>query len=61
MGKVTTIYCDACNKEVKGTYYTIATQKHTKGAEAEKLGTGWLCEECFERIIAKNISSGGES
>ena len=60
MGKVTTIYCDVCKKEVTGQYYTIATQRHTKGAEAEKLGTGWLCKECFERFITKKIISGGE-
>lgn len=55
MGKITLIRCDSCDEMVKGPYYTIEVQKHEKGAEAEKLGTAWLCDVCYNNLIRSMV------
>lgn len=53
MGKVMTIYCDSCKREIGKPYQTLTVRRYTKNGQAVRFGTIWLCDPCYKKMVVK--------
>lgn len=51
MGRVMTIYCDSCNKELKRPYQTMTVRRYTSNGATVRLETIWMCDKCYNRMV----------
>lgn len=54
MGKVTTVTCDCCNKEISAMdYQTISIRKYRGKKHENKIALPafWLCDKCFRKLM----------
>lgn len=53
MGKVMTIYCDSCKREIGKPYQTLTVRRYTTNGQAVRFGTIWLCDQCYKKMVVK--------
>lgn len=53
MGKIMTIYCDSCKKEIGKPYNTLTVRRYTANGQAFRGGTIWFCDRCYKQMIVK--------
>lgn len=55
MGKVTTVTCDGCRRDISGSDYQTVTIRRYSGAKHENrvsLPAYWLCNDCYRKLNA---------
>lgn len=53
MGKVTTVTCDSCKKDISGKdYQTISIRRYTGAKHQNKIAYPalWMCDECYRKL-----------
>lgn len=54
MGKVTTVTCDCCKKDISAKdYQTISIRKYRGKKHENKISLPayWLCDNCFRKLV----------
>lgn len=53
MGKVTTVTCDSCKKDISGVdYQTLSIRRYSGRKHENKVAypAVWLCDECYRKL-----------
>ena len=53
MGKIMTIYCDSCKKEIGKPYQTLTVRRYTANGQTFRGGTIWFCDRCYKQMVVK--------
>lgn len=51
MGKIMTIYCDSCKKEIGKSYNTLTVRRYTANGQCVRGATLWLCDKCYKKMV----------